>query len=325
MTGGTTKRQPIGMANVPAGEARATAAAENRLSAFASVLVGVDGSDSGRDAILLGAALCAADGGLTLAHSFNAANYLSVDPAVARSESRQMLERERAAADVAAELTTIDSLAVGRSLHDLAEDSSADLLVVGSSKRGVLGRVFIGDDTRAALNGASCAVAVAPHGYAKHPRAIKIIGVGYNDTPEAEAALAVARSLAARHGAAIRALTVVSPPSMGTGYWEPVLVGQTIIDNRNEVAEARLGSLDGVDGRVAFGVPGEELAAFGDELDLLVVGSRSFGPLRRMMLGSTSQHLARSGRCPLLVLPRAALGRHDGNVTQDESATDPVA
>ena len=66
----------------------------------------------------------------------------------------------------------------------------------------------------------------------------------------------------------------------------------------------RLQSLDGVDGSVAIGVPSEALAAFGAEVDLLVVGSRSYGPLRRMMLGSTSLHLAREARCPLLVLPR---------------------
>ena len=38
---------------------------------------------------------------------------------------------------------------------------------------------------------------------------------------------------------------------------------------------------------------------------LLVVGSRSYGPLGRLMHGSTSQQLARTCRCALLVLPRA--------------------
>ena len=43
--------------------------------------------------------------------------------------------------------------------------------VVSSSGRGLLGRVTVGDDTRAALDGAPCAVAVAPAGYAdRHGR-----------------------------------------------------------------------------------------------------------------------------------------------------------
>jgi hypothetical protein len=64
--------------------------------------------------------------------------------------------------------------------------------------------------------------------------------------------------------------------------------------------------LDGVEGRVAVGAPGDELVAFGDEVDLLVVGSRGRGPLRRLILGSTSLHLTREARCPLLIIPRPA-------------------
>ncbi|MGP0033171.1 MAG: universal stress protein [Solirubrobacteraceae bacterium] len=41
-------------------------------------------------------------------------------------------------------------------------------------------------------------------------------------------------------------------------------------------------------------------------LDLLILGSRSYGPLGRLVHGSTSQQLARTARCPLLVLTRAA-------------------
>ena len=37
---------------------------------------------------------------------------------------------------------------------------------------------------------------------------------------------------------------------------------------------------------------------------LLIVGSRNYGPARRMMVGSTSNHLTRHARGPLLILPR---------------------
>ena len=55
------------------------------------------------------------------------------------------------------------------------------------------------------------------------------------------------------------------------------------------------------------GYPGEELAVFSASLDLLVVGSRSYGPVRRLVLGSTSQYLERYARCSLLVMPRTSL------------------
>ena len=67
--------------------------------------------------------------------------------------------------------------------------------------------------------------------------------------------------------------------------------------------------LPGVDGRAVLGLTGEELAAFGEEVDILVVGSRSHGPLRRLVLGSTSDYLERHARCSLLVLPRPGADR----------------
>jgi nucleotide-binding universal stress UspA family protein len=62
----------------------------------------------------------------------------------------------------------------------------------------------------------------------------------------------------------------------------------------------------GVEAHAAYGDPVEELTLYSASLDLLVVGSRSYGPLGRLVHGSTAQHLARTARCPLLVLTRAA-------------------
>jgi len=71
-------------------------------------------------------------------------------------------------------------------------------------------------------------------------------------------------------------------------------------------AQARIDQLPGVTGTVVFGLAGEELASFGENVDVLVVGSRSYGPLRRLVVGSTSEYLERKARCSLLVLPRGS-------------------
>ena len=42
-----------------------------------------------------------------------------------------------------------------------------------------------------------------------------------------------------------------------------------------------------VDGDMAYGQPGPELARFSRDLDLLVVGSRRLGPMDRLIEGST--------------------------------------
>lgn len=125
---------------------------------FGNVLVGVDGTSVGRDAIALGDVLRDRDGRLTLAHVSvsNSATHLSFDTA-AREESLDMLERERAEAGADVDVRDVTSVSVARGLRQLAEISAADLLVVGSCSRGALGRWFLGDDTRASLSGASCA------------------------------------------------------------------------------------------------------------------------------------------------------------------------
>jgi nucleotide-binding universal stress UspA family protein len=185
----------------------------------------------------------------------------------------------------------------------LAETESADLVVVGSSRRGVVGRAFLGDDTRAALNGAPCAVAVAPTGYGEHPGEIRRVGVGYDGSPESEHALEAARALAAEHKAKLSACTAVAVPLAGLGPG-PLPLSDTI-DRLVGDARERIAALD-VEPHAAYGATVEVLASYSASLELLVVGSRGYGPIGRLAHGSTSNGLARSARCAVLVLPRTA-------------------
>jgi nucleotide-binding universal stress UspA family protein len=274
---------------------------------FRHVIVGVDGGPTGRDAIAVAKLLVGPDSRVVLAHVYELTPQRGASGAygVAENEdSRRLLEREREATGVAAELTSLTASSVGRGLHYLAESTDADLLTVGSSARSFVGRVLVGDITRASLIGAPCAVAVAPLEYAEEDGTIAQIGVGYDGSPESEAALAFARELAAHHGASVSALTVVEP-SPYAGLLRGSARSETY-ETRMQEAKDDLAALDGVKGEVALGLAGEELAAFGARVDLLIVGSRGYGPLRRLMLGSTASHLASNARCPLLVLPRLA-------------------
>jgi nucleotide-binding universal stress UspA family protein len=164
--------------------------------------------------------------------------------------------------------------------------------------------VLVGDDTGASLNGAACAVAVAPRGYVARSGGFLRVGVGYDFSPESRSALALARRLAERDGAKLSALYVVSLPAWGYVAPMPSNWGEIVEEDRR-AAEQKVASLEGVEATAAYGLPVEELAAFGDRVDLLVVGSRNYGPVRRLMLGSTSHGLARHARCALLVLPRS--------------------
>ena len=134
--------------------------------------------------------------------------------------------------------------------------------------------------------------------------------MGYNGSRESEAALALARTLAAPTRASVEALEVVSIPSYG---FAEATIGEGM-DLLLDEASARMHELPGVDGRAVYGGAGEQLAALSDNVDLLVVGSRSYGSVRRLVLGSTCDYLERHARCSLLVLPRLAINR----MTDDE-------
>jgi nucleotide-binding universal stress UspA family protein len=275
---------------------------------FDNVLAGIEGRAGGRDAIALAQRLLADGGRLTLVHVRSGFMHplRAMTPTLMKEQeeaSEQLLEDERAAAGVEAELLSVTASTPGAGLHKKAEAMGADLIVVGSSSRGLLGRAMIGDDTRAALNGAPCAVAIAARGYAEHPLPLARIGVAYNGSPEAGTALAAAREVAAPDRAEIYALEVVSIPTYAfTGLVQPAF-GETV-DVMLSEANARMAELEGARGRAVYGLAGEELAQFGGDVDLLVVGSRSYGPVRRLVLGSTSGYLQRHARCSLLVLPR---------------------
>lgn len=274
---------------------------------FKKLIVGIDGAEGGADALALARVLSADDAELTLVGVYPR------EPVAWRGASAAYQEALREEADRIlaearkglADSTTIVSHGapdVGRGLHEVAARLGADVIVVGSSRKGHVGRVFTGDDTRHALNGAACAVAVAPAGYSHTEPALRKIGVGYDGSPESEQALAFAREIAREKGAGVAAMEVLSLP---TRY----LVGPAFPDRPTvlrllDEARHRISQIDGVEGQAAAGVAAEELARFSESVDLMVLGSRGYGPVGRLVYGSVGQDLARSARSPLLVLPR---------------------
>jgi len=275
---------------------------------FKNVLVGVDGSANGRDAIALARQLTDVEGKITLAHVHRGEldfikgvqrDMLRED----RKESEKLLEVERTASGVEAELRSVVASSAASGLHGQAELQDADLLVVGSCRHGAFGRAMLGDDARAALNGAPCAVAIASHGHAAEQHRLVTIGVAYNGSPESKVALRAARAVADSASAQIQLRQVAFLPTTAYSGFAALDLGNSI---EEMVAQAEYGiaAIPGVSGKAVYGPPDAELEAFSDEVDLLVIGSRSYGPVKRLMLGSTSNYLARHAGCSLLVLPR---------------------
>lgn len=168
---------------------------------FKDILVGVD-ECGGPDAIVLAKTLISANGRITLAHVARRDSYLAQAIAAAgpdatrsyeqarRDDALQLLgsARDRSLTDESGldvELRYVSSGSVGRGLHELAEETGADLIVLGSSRRGLLGRVLLGDDTRAALNGAQHPSPSRQPATGTAPRGSKRSGSGTTGRPKA--------------------------------------------------------------------------------------------------------------------------------------------
>ncbi len=249
---------------------------------FKQIVVGVDQRAGGDDALALARQLIAPDG---------------------ESTSAFVLSGTSNDRDIAPTLLRVQARSVARGLHELASEQDADLLVVGSCHRTRMGRVLIGDDTRATLHDAPCAVAVAPAGYARESNGLHRLGVGYDESFESERAIALARQLAHAYGAELSAFQALAVPlsTHVTGNLAPSpRVTELAARARSQMEQ------QGLEPHIGYGDPAKDLSVYSASVDLLLVGSRGYGQLGRLFYGSTSSALARSARCPLLVLPPPA-------------------
>ncbi len=268
---------------------------------FNNVLVGVDGRQGGRDAIALAAQLAAPGARITLAHVDTIHPTVGVER---DSDAHKMLSDERAGAAIDAKILVLHGSSVAQVLHELTARRHHDLLVVGACHRGAIGRRVAGDHTIQSLKDAWCAVAIAPPGHTR-PFGVSRVGVGWDGSPEAAQALRVARAIAASTGATIEPLLVL--PRQSLPYGEPIQHRWSDVAKQLTPQDrARLDGLDELDGQVSYGSPGEQLAGFSTDVDLLILGRRNSGPLGHLLTGSTSNHLARRAHCPLLVFPQSA-------------------
>jgi nucleotide-binding universal stress UspA family protein len=136
--------------------------------------------------------------------------------------------------------------------------------------------------------------------------------VGYDTSPEAKAALDTAAESARHVGATLRLISVVSPINYGyNGVWmvaaDPELVSVRREQCERQLQEALepLGQKSRAEGRVIDGDPVKVLVEeAGKGIDLLFVGSRGYGRLRGVLLGSVSAEVIASAPCPVVVVPR---------------------
>lgn len=291
---------------------------------YRTIVAGYDGTRHSEDGLALAGKLAQVSGArLILAFAYGAESIpLEIGAASIgvslREEADQVLARglRLVPGNIDATARPLRRSSAARALHELAEEEGADLVVLGSTRLGPVGRVVVGSVATRLLNGLPCPIVVAPKGFAAADSAPSgKIGVCWDGSPESRLAAEEAAGLAQVAEAELRFLMVLdpTPTAVFPGY-----MGAYVPDGEELEAEAAAdiaaaleglpGELD-ASGSVLHGPAAATLAdhAAGEQLDMLVCGSRGYGPLRSVLLGGVSGALMRIAPCPVLVVPRSAV------------------
>jgi nucleotide-binding universal stress UspA family protein len=123
-------------------------------------------------------------------------------------------------------------------------------------------------------------------------------------------ALDAALSLAKACGGRIRVITIFQRLAFGAGTTTALpgpSANDVMRDELRAIHDAAIaGIADGIETESRFveGSADDVLVEQSEEVDLLVVGSRGYGPIGAVLLGSASTALAHSASCPIIVMPR---------------------
>lgn len=193
-------------------------------------------------------------------------------------------------------------------LHDLAAETDAALLFVGATHRGAFGRLAPGSVGERLLHAAPCPLVVVP---TRTDRPLDTVAVAFDGRDASHTALTRAQELAEDVGAQLLVFTA----NAGAGGHHHLLTPTAPTPIDVDAVMISAGELLGADAhfghRILSGPAAPALvAACAEGVDLLVVGSRGYGPIQHVLAGSVSRHRVDHAPCPVLVVPRAHSPRH---------------
>ncbi|MBP2368164.1 universal stress protein [Pseudonocardia parietis] len=279
------------------------------------IVVGVDGSASGMDAVRWAAAWAAEqDRPVRLITAVGPAPYQTLGPeALVRENYREAALRAaeqqiQAAAGAAAQVVAVERIRTeirngtpAEVLHD--ESIRASMLVVGNRGRGGFRGLLLGSTGVALAAAVRCPLVVVRG----RPAPDGPVVVGVDGSPDSDAALGFAFETAARWGAPLTAVLAGADPVVDPAV--AVVIDRALIEReqRELLAQALTGWLAKfpdveVRGVVAHGSPAAALIEKTPRARLMVVGSRGRGGLAGLVLGSVSQSLLHHAACPVAVV-----------------------
>jgi nucleotide-binding universal stress UspA family protein len=279
---------------------------------MSEIIIGVDGTERGEDAVAFGRQLAEfADARIVLANAFPYEDIRGLVTSLAyrdtlREASEELLQAVRERYGLQASTRSLADTSPARALHELAAEEQAALVVVGSSHVGRTRRVLPGSTGERLLHGSPCAVAVVPRGYRETEHAPpRRIGVGVDGHDEAAAALHGAAELARALDAKIDLIRAFAPEVAAV---DAESLADLEIHARAQLDDSAKALPPGLSGVTTFEQkdPADLLIERSHDVDLLVIGSRGYGPLHAVLLGAVSGRVIRDAACPVIVVPRGA-------------------
>jgi nucleotide-binding universal stress UspA family protein len=288
------------------------------------IVIGYDGSDAGDDAVAFGLTWCRSTGDVPVVatvypeeHPLGAGRVDAEWAAYVRKLGQETLDSARAVAGDTAIYRLVASTSAPRGIADLAEDVEAAAVLVGGNRKDQAGGGWLGSVADRLLHGATVPVCVVPENWqARDNGVISKIGVAFVDTKDGHEALRAAVRTANRIPARLVLYSVVARSTEHYSYIAGRRDEQVFYDAaRASYTQALDYALAGVppqlepEAVLLEGDVVERLANLGpDEVDMLVCGSRGYGPIRRVLLGGVSVRLVRHSQLPVMVVPRASAG-----------------
>jgi nucleotide-binding universal stress UspA family protein len=234
------------------------------------------------------------------------------------SRAAASLERvvEQLSVDLDVSVTIHYSTSVPNGLMELVDQHNADLVVVGSSSSGLLGRVALGTVTERLVHTSGVPVAIAPRGYPSTPVPVQRLTAAYRGDADGASLISTSVELAERWKVRLRiASFTVRPLTMFGGAIESTAEELVVQQWTQRTVDAAARQLDAVRAQVAhpdvdvvIGTGTEWPEAVDDiawELgDVLLLGSAAAGPLAQVFLGTTASKILRHAPVPVMIVPR---------------------
>jgi nucleotide-binding universal stress UspA family protein len=234
------------------------------------------------------------------------------------SQARQSLERMvgKLPAELDTWVVVHQSTSVPTGLTDLAAEIGAELVVVGSSSFGLLGRVALGSVTERLVHTAAVPVAIAPRGYPLGPDPIRRLTAAYGGEADMNGLIPAAAELATQWPVQLRIVSfMVRPVRMFGGSIESsaedLVIQQWSRRTFDDIAKQLNAVRDRIsvpDVDVVVGTGHDWREAVEDVPweagDMLLLGSGAAGQAARVFLGSAASKILRHAPVPVMIVPR---------------------